>query len=99
MGEAKRRQKAWRQPSPDSGLEILPPDEAAERMMEDPSSVYLPVIEFCKWAGLTLEQFKREAAAGRITVQGINRGGGTYSDLTVTAHDACMWLATRLTTH
>lgn len=98
MGEAKRRQKAA-QPSPDSDLRILPPTEAAERMLEDPASVYLPVSEFCRWAGLTFEQFRREAAAGRIAVQGAKRGPRTYSDLIVTAHDACMWLAKRLAEH
>ena len=94
MGEAKRRQKS--KPSPDSPFFVLNPEEASRRLMDgDRSEMYLPVSEFAAWAKLSPEEFRREAAAGRLRVFGIRRGPDTYSDLCITAENAIEWLVWR----
>ena len=94
MGEAKRRRKAP-QPSPDSGYFEFSPEAAIEQIKEDPSKAYLTVSDFCKWAKLSTEEFRREAAAGRLTVLGIRRGPMAWSDLHITVANALEWMVNR----
>ena len=92
MGEAKRRANVPK-PSPDSGMEILSPDEAVVQLEEAPYNVFFAVSEVLTAFNLTWEQLKQETKAGRLRLGGINRGNNEWSDVSVSGKDLIEWLA------
>lgn len=77
--------------------ETLTPDEAVERLESDPESLWWGTSDFSLQFGITLEEIRAEAAAGRLQIKGIPDGRGGWRDCIITAGSYLRWRVNRRT--
>lgn len=65
--------------------------EAAKKMLEDPEAVVFPLSEFVTQFGLAFEEWRVEAAAGRLVVSGRPTATG-MDNIGVTAKALIDWM-------